>query len=340
MTRALITGGAGFIGLHLARALVARNMRVDLLDVGTPDPADADLAGLLASGRAALVVGDIRDGTVRAGLAGGYDLVFHLAARLGVAAVASAPYQVLAENIETTMAALDLARGCADLQRFVFASTSEVYGGAQEHLDLPIPTPEDALLALPDLSRPRTSYMLSKIYGEALTQHSGLPFTIIRPHNVYGPRMGLRHVIPELLKRAHTLPAGQAMAVYSTEHTRTFCFVEDAVQLILQAATVPAGLNATVNIGAQAPELAMGALGRLVLDVVGRTAEIDPQPATAGSPARRCPDMARCTAITGLHAQVSLEDGVRRTYDWYRTHVFDRPSHAPATPFRSAGESA
>jgi nucleoside-diphosphate-sugar epimerase len=69
---------------------------------------------------------------------------------------------------------------------------------------MPIPTPEDTLLALPGLDQPRTSYMLSKIYGEAMVRHSGVPFTILRPHNIYGPRMGSSHVIPELLQKRTT----------------------------------------------------------------------------------------------------------------------------------------
>ena len=90
---------------------------------------------------------------------------------------------------------------------FVFASTSEVYAGSLEHFGLPIPTPETAPLGLPDLGRPRTTYMLSKIYGEALCRHAGLPFTILRPHNLYGPRMGMAHVIPELHARATHIQA-------------------------------------------------------------------------------------------------------------------------------------
>ncbi len=330
MSRALITGGTGFIGLHLAKALAGRDVRVDLLDLAPPDPTDTDLSTLIAGGTVTHIVGDLRDRATWNHLGRDYDLIVHLAAMLGVSAVASAPYRVLSENVETTAAAIELARGQPQLRRFVFASTSEVYGGTQEQLDLPIPTPEAAILALPDLDRPRTSYMLSKIYGEALTRHSGLPYTIIRPHNVYGPRMGMRHVVPEMLKRARGLSEGQPFAVYSADHTRTFCYVDDAVEMILRAAEAPAGDGAAINIGAAAPEITMAALGRMVLQIVGRSAPIDPQPATPGSPARRCPDMARCVEISGFRAETPLEDGIRRTYDWYRTHHFDRNVSADA----------
>ena len=72
--------------------------------------------------------------------------------------------------------------------------------------------------------------MLSKIYGEALVHQSGLPFTIVRPHNFYGPRMGLSHVVPQLLQRIHEAADGDELVVYSIDHQRTFCFIDDAVE--------------------------------------------------------------------------------------------------------------
>jgi nucleoside-diphosphate-sugar epimerase len=86
---------------------------------------------------------------------------------------------------------LTLARDQRDFSRFLFASTSEVYAGTLQYFGMPIPTPENTPLAMTALDEPRTSYMISKIMGEAMCQQSGLPFTIFRPHNVYGPRMGM-----------------------------------------------------------------------------------------------------------------------------------------------------
>jgi nucleoside-diphosphate-sugar epimerase len=125
-----------------------------------------------------------------------YALIFRLAAIVGVANVLDAPDRVLRRNDELLVSALELAARQRDLERFVFASTSEVYAGTLALGDLPLPTPEDAPLTVPDPRLPRTSYMLSKIFGEAMSFQSGLPVTVVRPHNVYGPRMGLAHVIP------------------------------------------------------------------------------------------------------------------------------------------------
>jgi UDP-glucose 4-epimerase len=321
MRRALITGGAGFIGLHLAAHLVSRGYQMDLLDNFSRGRRDADLEEQSARPGVRLLSVDLL-GDSLASLGSDYTHIFHLAAILGVANVERRPLAVLRDNQRMLFAALDLAARQARLERFVFASTSEVYQGSLEHLQLAIPTPESSTLALPDLARPRSSYMLSKIYGEALCHHSGLPVTVLRPHNVYGPRMGMAHVIPELLARAERLEDGARFPVYAVDHTRTFCFVGDAVEMIARSAEAPACAGEVLNIGAASPEVTMGELARQVGDTVGRRLTIDPLPAPPGSPTRRCPDMTKTTRLTGWAAQVSLADGLAVTYRWYRQQGF------------------
>ena len=193
-----------------------------------------------------------------------------------------------------------------------------MYAGTLEHGELPLPTPEHTILNLPDLTAPRTSYMLSKIYGEAMIRQSELPFTIVRPHNVYGPRMGMAHVIPELLKKAHEAPVGGTVEVFSVDHTRTFCYVDDAVAMLLRVAEAESCSGKTLNLGNQAPEIAIGELAGLIIRTVGRSQSTEPAPATPGSPSRRCPDMSRMASLTGYRAEIGIEDGVARTYAWYQ----------------------
>jgi nucleoside-diphosphate-sugar epimerase len=314
----LVTGGAGFIGLHLAAKMLERGHEVDLLDDLSRGRRDADLTALEARPGVRLITANLLSGA--ADLATDYSMIFHLAAIIGVANVEKRPLAVLRDNQRMMFAALDLAASQRALRRFVFASTSEVYAGTLEHGELPIPTPETATLTLPDLARPRSSYMLSKIYGEALCRHAGIPFTILRPHNVYGPRMGMAHVIPELLARATQEPDGGKLIVYSVDQTRTFCFVEDAVELTARAAEEPRCAGETLNIGTAGPEVTIAEVARLVMNAVGKTLTIEARPAPPGSPRRRCPDMTRTTRLTGWQARVSLADGIRRTGDWYRHH--------------------
>ena len=321
-SKALITGGAGFIGFHLARELVDRGDSVVLVDSFARGVRDAELEELVAAPNVTLLTCDLRDANLLADLPGDCDYIYHLSAIIGVEHVLERPYQVLADNVKMLVHAIDLGRRQADLKRFVFASTSEVYAGTLRHFSLEMPTPETTPLAVSPLEEPRTSYMLSKIYGEALCRHSGLPITLIRPHNFYGPRMGLAHVIPQLLERAYRSDDGGDFEVYSVDHSRTFIFIDDAVQIMRRAAQSDSCVGQVLNVGNQTPEIEMGGLADIVLRTVGRKLHVVPRPATPGSPPRRCPDMSKTTEVTGFVPRVSLADGIARTFRWYVDNVF------------------
>jgi nucleoside-diphosphate-sugar epimerase len=321
--KTLITGGAGFIGVHLARRLEQAGHTLHLVDNFARGVEDGELRALAQSPRVKLFKKDVLAPNALDDLGTDYDYVYHLAAIIGVSNVLKRPFAVLGDNVTMLLSLLGFARKQTNLRRFVFASTSEVYAGLLENFTLPIPTPESVALGLPDLKHPRTSYMLSKIYGEALCHQSGLPFTLVRPHNFYGPRMGLSHVVPELLKRAYAAKDGDSLEVFSVDHRRTFCFIEDAVTMLDLAASSERCLGETLNLGTEAPEVSIGELAQKVIDCVGRRLSIVAKPATPGSPARRCPDMTKTAELTGYRSRVSLDEGIARTFDWYRQNVFD-----------------
>ena len=327
--RALITGGAGFIGVHLTRRLIADGIRVDLVDDFSRGRRDPDLMELIADPRVDCLARDLLTPGSLDDLPNGYDLIFHLAAIVGVANVMKQPYEVLRRNVELLFAVLDFAQRQRSLQRLVFASTSEVFAGSLEHLELPVPTPESAPVALPDLAGPRSSYLLSKLYGEALCHHAGLPATVIRPHNIYGPRMGMAHVIPELFQRILETPEGGALTVYSVAHRRAFCYVADAVELIVRLALAAEAEGQVFNLGNQDDEISIGELAARVIATVGRKLDIDPGPETPGSPRRRCPDMTRTLAVTGYKPRVGLAQGLAETWDWYRERLLEPAEAAP-----------
>jgi UDP-glucose 4-epimerase len=320
--KVLITGGAGFIGYHLGKRLLDFGYQVDLVDNLARGVLDRELEKLLLHPGVRFIPADLREPDSLQDLGQDYHYIYHLAAIIGVTHVLKGPFQVLADNFTMLLNLIALAREQAELKRLVFTSTSEVYAGTLKHFTLPIPTPESTPLAVTDLKEPRTSYMLSKIYGEALCHQSRLPCTIVRPHNFYGPRMGLSHVIPELLKRAYAEPPGGNLSVYSTQHRRTFCFIEDAVEMIHRLAEASEGEGGTFNVGNQELEVTIGELAELIVQIVGKPLAIIPQPETPGSPARRCPDMSKTLSLTGYHSRFSLAQGVALTYLWYRDMVF------------------
>jgi nucleoside-diphosphate-sugar epimerase len=323
MKKALITGGAGFIGGHLTARLLAEGYAVDLVDNLSRGVQDATLAELSAHPHLTVRVADLLDPSSLDELGDDYTHVIHFAALLGVQNVLDRPYAVLRDNVAMLETMLDLASRQSKLERFLFPSTSEVYVGTQQHFELPIPSPETTPLAISPLEHPRTSYMLSKIYGEALCHQAGLPFTIIRPHNFYGPRMGLSHVIPQLLQRIHDASDGDELVVYSIDHRRTFCYIDDAVEYTVRLLENPLAEGGTYNVGVQSPEVTIGELAQLLVDLVGRELTIVAGETTPGSPPRRCPDMTRTIGATGHKPAVSLSEGVARTYDWYRDQVFE-----------------
>jgi nucleoside-diphosphate-sugar epimerase len=320
--KVLITGGAGFVGTHLAKSLLNDGANVTIVDNfqrGVKDDAFAEVAR-----RSTIIDADLLSPTFANSIDTDHDYFFHLAAIIGVRHVLERPYSVLADNALMTMNVIDAARRQRALRQAVFSSTSEIYAGSLVHLpSMQIPTPESTPIALTDLSAPRTSYLLSKAYGEALFNHSGLPATSVRLHNVYGPRMGMSHVIPELLHKAHVAKDGESLVVASVHHRRTFCYVSDAVAMLRGIIGSPNTVGTTLNIGNSTPEVEIGELAHTIIRVVGRDLTITPAPETPGSPSRRCPDVTLLSSLTGVLGKVSLEEGVRNTYQWYRTNVFD-----------------
>jgi len=317
VTRVLITGGAGFIGLHLARRLLDEGITVDLLDDFSRGRRDRDLEAVLARPGVDVLACDLLQPEALTGLDRDYQMIFHLAAIVGVENVVRAPYRVLDGNVRMLSALLGFASRQPALHRFLFASTSEVYAGGAGEAGFVVPTPETVALRLPDMAQPRSSYLLSKIYGEALCAHAGLPVTVVRPHNVYGPRMGMAHVIPQLLRRIWEAPEEGSLEIHSPDHTRAFCYVDDATEVMIRLAFGEAGLGGTFNVGNQSEELPVRELARRLLALAGRRLALIDGPETAGSPRRRCPDMAVTRAATCFTPAVSLAEGLERTHGWY-----------------------
>lgn len=321
MKKILITGGAGFIGYHLANKLLESDYQIDLLDNFSRGVSDAQLTDLAGNDKINLINADLLQSTTTDQLNYDYAYIYHLAAVIGVQHVLKSPYDVLAKNFTLLQNALEIAKRQKKLERFIFSSTSEVYVGTLNHYGLEFPTPESTSLNVSDLHEARTSYMLSKIYGEAMCLHSGLPVTIIRPHNFYGPRMGLSHVIPELMKKVMDSDNG-LVDVYSVEHKRTFCYIGDAVEMIQLLAETTQANGEAYNIGNDDEEIAMGELAQKIIDLAEKDVAINPMPATPGSPDRRCPSITKLKEVISYNKQYPLEKGLMETFVWYNKNVF------------------
>jgi nucleoside-diphosphate-sugar epimerase len=203
MKKILITGGAGFIGFHLSKKFLKEGYKVDIVDNLKRGIIDFDLKNILTNQN----INFINSNLLKVNLnnwSNDYDKIFHLAAIIGVKHVKKNPYNVLTQNVNLLDNVIKIALKQKKLSKFIFFSTSEVYAGTLKSYGLKFPTPENTKLTVSDLFSDRTSYMMSKIYGELMCNlNKNLPHVNIRPHNFYGPRMGFSHVIPELMKKIY-----------------------------------------------------------------------------------------------------------------------------------------
>lgn len=318
----LITGGAGFIGYHLMKKLAQEENEIVVVDNFSRGVEDSFLRELQGKNKVVVKKIDLMDSKAVMELGAEFDYIYHLAAIIGVQNVLEHPYDVLKNNVCLLINMIELAKMQKKLRRFLFASTSEIYAGTLQYYGLELPTKESTPLTITPLEHPRTSYMLSKIYGEALLRQSNIPYTIFRPHNFYGPRMGMSHVIPELLKKAYMDETGGKMDVFSVEHKRTFCYIDDAVELITRLAVKDEAEGEAFNIGNEKPEITILEVAKTILRVVGREKDIVPKAPAPGSPERRCPSMKKTISCTGYEPRIQLEEGIRLTFEWYRDNIF------------------
>ena len=326
MVKVLITGGAGFIGHFIARQLSDRpDYQVTLIDNHSRGISDSDHENLLQRPNVKHVIGDMTDAEFVKSLPKDFDYVYHLAAVIGVQNVMDHPDRVLFVNAISTLLLFEELKSFTNLKRVIFSSTSEIYAGTLKHFGIEVPTSEDVPLTLDDIASNRTTYMLSKMYGESIAHNYqkkyGIPFTIVRYHNVFGPRMGFKHVIPEMFCK---LTSNDQVTVASPDHTRAFCYVDDAVDMTVGLAESAQGLNDTFHIGNQDGEVSIFNLVSLITDVVGAEVDLQRGEETPGSPVRRCPEISKVKHALGLNELTSLRDGVERTWAWYKDRLDQR----------------
>jgi UDP-glucose 4-epimerase len=303
--RALVTGGAGFIGSHLVDALVADGARVTVLDnLSTGSPANVPAT-------ADLVDGDVADPAAVEPLVRDQDVVFHLAARGSVQRSVERPRDTDRTNVSGTLNVLCAARE-AGVGRVVLASSSSVYGGAGEG-----PTSEDTP------PRPRSPYAVSKLTGEhyarVFTELHGLETVSLRYFNVFGPRQRADTAYAAVVPRfVEALTAGRAPEIHGDgRQSRDFTYVADAVAANLRAATAPAAACAgrVYNVARGDPHTVLELLGVLAELLA---VEISPQHVD-----RRPGDIRHSHAAIdaaqrdlGYEPGVSFRDGLAATVAW------------------------
>jgi UDP-glucose 4-epimerase len=325
MKKAMVTGGGGFIGSYLVRSLVRGGWQVSVVDN-------------LARGRVARLddviddidwhQSDVRDVEAMTRAAKGADVIFHLAAVNGTENFYNHPDVVLDVGLRGALAVVE-AGAKAGVPDLVVASSAEVYQTPPV-----VPTTEDVPLMLPDSLNPRFSYGGSKIVTELIAfnyfrEHYS-KVQAFRPHNVYGPDMGWKHVLPQFIMRAKELaerPSDGAIPFPiqgDGSETRAFCYVDDIVDGILLMHAKGEHRN-VYHIGN--PEMvAITDLVTLLSEYFGREFVPSPSAAAEGGTKVRCPDVSKMEGL-GYTPAVPLKEGLVRTADWYVANT-DVPENA------------
>jgi NAD dependent epimerase/dehydratase len=311
----LVTGAGGFIGGHLAARLVRDGFGVRALvryngrgDRGALDWLPSELVAELD-----VVFGDLRDVESVAAACRGASLVFHLGAQVAI----PYSYRNARDFFETNvLGSLNVAQAAREVgvERLVHASTSEVYGTAQV-----VPITEQHPLEA------QSPYAASKIGADQLMQSFhrsyGLPVTIVRPFNTYGPHQSARAIVPTIISQAL---AGDVLRLGALEPRRDLTFVTDTVEGFLAASKAPAALGRTIQLGS-GQEVAVDQIVELVGELLGRklTVTLDParlRPATS-EVARLVSSPRLARELTGWAPEVDLKSGLARTIEWIRSHA-------------------
>lgn len=340
MSRVLVTGGAGTIGGAVVRRLLAD----PAYEVRVSDEREAPQwmrEGCEVHTGDLRVLAEAREATE------GCTQVIHLAAIVGgIANFHKLPHTLTEVNNALYNAVI---RAALDLQveRFVYVSSSMVFERAELY-----PTPEDYL---PQCPVPLSAYGFSKLTGEvycrAAQEEHGLPFTICRPFNAYGPgelpdaEPGIAHAVPDLIRKV--LSGQKPLEIFgSGEQTRTLTHVDDIADGIVAAMSSPAGLNEDFNISASR-ELTVAEIARIVWEACGEDPEAFALKHLSTFPVdvqRRWPSVEKARELLGWEARIEVEDGIAATASWLRERTDPAETVAPArtsrTPARKTAASA
>ncbi|HEV2797639.1 MAG TPA: UDP-glucuronic acid decarboxylase family protein [Nocardioides sp.] len=310
VARAVVTGGAGFVGSWVCERLLDAGVEVVCLD-NFLTGSRANLAHLEGRPGLTVVEADVTHGM---DVDGEVDWVLHLASPASPLHYLRLPIETLKAGSLGTLHALDLAERKA--ARFLLASTSEVYGDPLVH-----PQPETYWGNVNPIG-PRSVYDESKRFAEALTtayrKERGVDTTIVRIFNTYGPRMRLDdgRAIPAFMSQALS---GRPLTVAGDgSQTRSLCYVEDTVAGILALAA--SGHPGPVNIGG-AEEVTMLELAERVRDIAAAQSPVSFVDLPADDPQVRCPDTTLAQQVLGWEPNVSVDEGLKKTLEWFATEA-------------------
>lgn len=320
--RALITGGAGFVGSHLAEALLNQNAFVTVID-DLSTGSITNIRHLKGRSGFSYVIDTVMDHSLMAELVDAADVIYHLAAAVGVRLIVESPVRTIETNVSCTEAVLTLA--AKKQKKVLIASTSEVYGKSTA-----IPFREDGDLVIGNTTRGRWSYACSKTLDEflglAYWKEKKVPVVVFRLFNTVGPRQTGRYgmVLPTFVQQALK---NESITVYGDgQQSRCFTWVGDAVRAIIDLSQHPQAVGQVFNIGSE-QEVTIMDLAKMVRDVARSSSEITLVPYDQAyeegfeDMGRRVPDLSKIRNLIGYKPTVDLPNIVAQVVEYYRQQM-------------------
>ncbi len=319
--KVLITGASGFVGSSLVKKLVKNGLNVRAMDNNIRGNVKR-LKSVMSN--IEFIEGDVTslDDCIKS--AKGIDTLIHLAAINGTENFYKIPDKVLEVGIMGAFNTIKASKLCG-VKNYLVTSSSEVY---QEPTK--IPTDESERMIIPDINNPRFSYSISKIVSEAVVLNNkskGLKKIICRPHNFYGPDMGLAHVIPQFILRMKELSNNFRInsidfPIQGTgKETRSFCYIDDGLNGLIQS--ILNGKDREIyHIGTQ-KEFKIEQIAKLIAKLLNLDLNITYGEKLHGSTSKRCPDIGKISKI-GYKPQYEIEQGLKHTIDWYLNEEIEK----------------
>ena len=320
MNNILITGAAGFIGFHLAKFHQEIGDKVFILDnFFKTKTKDKEFLDLIKKKNVYFYNIDLAEKIKLNKLkTKKFDVVYHLAAINGTSLFYKIPYQVFTSNIKMTMNLLDWLKD-KTINNLIYSSSSEVYSQSY-HLNLiKIPTDENALITFKTPIGDRMSYGLSKFFGEFLVssflRNNKVNGCTVRFHNIYGPRMGNKHVIPELINRIKK--SKKELKIFGGKQTRAFCYIDDTIKYLHLLSNKKKYNFDLYHIGHSKGEIKILNLVKKIQKLMNKNLKIKDYGEPPESVERRCPNTNRIIKETKYRPETSLHNGLMKTLKWY-----------------------
>ena len=243
---------------------------------------------------------------------------------VGVNRCIEEPHEVIRINTALIQNTLNWLVEC-NVSKVLFASSSECYAATTDTFEYPVPTPEEVPLAISEIAHPRFTYAVTKMLGESSFLTYGkkynFPVTVVRYQNIFGPRMGFKHVIPHLVERFYNNE--DPFKIYGANQTRAFCYITDACEGTVLAMENENSDHEIYHMGSP-EEITIAELVKVVGDLMGYNGDYINAPTYPGSVSRRCPDITKSRVQLDYSPKVSWRDGLNETTSWYKNFYESR----------------